>query len=134
VNLGEVYRRTGRLREAGSTFRRAMDLALVELQENPRSGFARAYIAYCAARLDRKEQAEAEIAQAVRLSPGDDRGIRRAVLTYEALGERDRALAMLTNATSDLFRQLARHPDLREFAEDPRFQAAARQAPTKKER
>lgn len=47
--------------------------------------------------------------------------IRHAVLTYEALGRRDEALATLHYATPELLREVDRDPDLADFRQDPRF-------------
>jgi hypothetical protein len=47
--------------------------------------------------------------------------IRRAVVTYEMLGKRDRALEIAATATPDVLRELARQPDLADFSRDPRF-------------
>ena len=44
-----------------------------------------------------------------------------SVMTYEALGLRDLALAALNGATPELLRGLGREPDLADFLRDPRF-------------
>jgi tetratricopeptide (TPR) repeat protein len=98
-----------------------MDLALATLKENPRLGYPRGYVAYIAARLGDRKRAEDEIAQALQLSPGETKVIRWAVLTYEALGQRDRAIQVLDSAPPDLLRELDRHPDLADFRQDSRF-------------
>jgi Flp pilus assembly protein TadD len=82
-------------RDANAAYRRAMDLALTTRKENPRLGYPRGYVAYIAARLGDRKRAEDEIAQALQLSPGETKVIRSAVLTYEALGQRDRAIQVL---------------------------------------
>jgi hypothetical protein len=98
-----------------------MDLALNELKQNPRNGYIRAFVGYFAARLGNQERAEDEIGQALQVSPGDGKVIRRAVLTFDALGLTDRALDVLANATPELLQELGRHPDLAEFRRNPRF-------------
>jgi serine/threonine protein kinase/Flp pilus assembly protein TadD len=120
-NLADSYRRLGRTGAARTAYLKAMNLALEELVENPSEGYPRGFVAYCAARLGDPKRAEAEIAQAIKSSPGDNKVIENAVLTYEALHQRDRALAVLTNATPDLLHELERHPDLADFCRDPRF-------------
>jgi tetratricopeptide (TPR) repeat protein len=120
-NLADSSRRLGRVREANAAYRKAMDMALAVLKENPRMGHPRAYVAYIAARLGDRKRAEDEIAQALQLSPGETKVIRSAVLTYEALGERDKAIEALNGATPDLLRELNRQPDLADFSQDPRF-------------
>jgi hypothetical protein len=62
-----------------------------------------------------------KIEQALQLSPSDSEVIRRAVLTYEMLGERDRALAVAERATSSVLHELDRHPDLAVLSQDSRF-------------
>jgi hypothetical protein len=78
-------------------------------------------VAYIAARFGDRKRAEDEIAQALQLSPGETKVIRSAVLTYEALGQRDRAIQVLNTATPDLLRELDRQPDVADFSRDSRF-------------
>jgi serine/threonine protein kinase/tetratricopeptide (TPR) repeat protein len=120
-NLADSYRRLGRVREANAAYRGAMDLAMKTLKENPRLGYPRGYVAYIAARLGDRKRAEDEIAQALQLSPGETKVVRHAVLTYEVLGQRDRAIQVLEAATPDLFHELDRQPDLADFSRDSRF-------------
>jgi len=122
LNLGDSDRRVGRLRDAKIAYRKAMDLALAELKENPRRGYVRAFVAYFAARLGDTKRAEDEISQAVQLSPADNEVIRRAVLTYEALSQRDRAIQAISGAAAEVLRELDRQPDLADFRQDLRFQ------------
>ncbi len=121
-NLADCYRRLGRLQAAKSAYRKAMNLALEALVENPSQGYARGFVAQCAARLGDTKRAEAEIAQALKLSPGDNEVIESAILTYEVLGQRDKAILALHSATPELLLQLERYPDLAEFCRDSRFQ------------
>jgi serine/threonine protein kinase/tetratricopeptide (TPR) repeat protein len=120
-NLADSYRRLGKARESDAAYRRAMDLAMTALRENPRLGYPRGYVAYIAARLGDRKRAEDEIAQALRMSPGETKVIRNAVLTFETLGERDKAIQVLASASPDLLRELNRQPDLADFREDSRF-------------
>jgi tetratricopeptide (TPR) repeat protein len=120
-NLGDSYRRLGRMPAARIAYRKALNLALMDLAENPSQGDPRGFVAYCAARLGDRRRAEAEIGQALRSSPGAKTVIENAVFTYEALGLRDRAIAVLSNATPDLLHELERHSDLAELCQDPRF-------------
>ena len=121
-NLGDSYRRLGRLTDAKLAYRMAMKQALRELDENPTLGYPRGYVAYCSAQLGDTRRAEAEIGQAMRSSPGDKSVIRNAVLIYEALHQRDRAIAALKSASPELLHELERHPDLADFCQDSRFQ------------
>ena len=114
-------RRLGRLRDAGAAYRKAMDIALSQLEQDPRKGYDRGYVAYISARLGDRKRAESEIAQALRMSRDETKVIRNAVLTYEALGERDRAIQVLKGAKPELLQELARQPDLSDFRNDSRF-------------
>jgi serine/threonine protein kinase/tetratricopeptide (TPR) repeat protein len=121
LNLGDSSRRLGRAAEAEAAYRSGMNVALNELKQNPRNAYVRAFVGYFAARLGQRERAEDEIGQALQISPGDGKVIRRAVLTFEALGLTSRALDALANATPELLYELGRHPDLAEFRRNPRF-------------
>jgi serine/threonine protein kinase/Tfp pilus assembly protein PilF len=121
LNLGDSCRRLGRAAEAVAAYRSGWKLALNDLKQNPSSGYSRAFVAYFAARLGDRARAEEEIGQALQLSPGDGKVIRRAVLTFQSLGLTGRALDALANATPELLRELGRHPDLAELQANPRF-------------
>ncbi|PYQ26614.1 MAG: hypothetical protein DMF56_23675 [Acidobacteria bacterium] len=121
MNLGDSCRREGRGEEARDCYRKASEIALEELKGDPRSGYTRVYVGYLAARLGDAGRGREEIDQALQLSPTDKSVIRRAVLTYEMLGQRDQALAIAGTATKDVLGELDRHPDLADFRQDPRF-------------
>lgn len=121
MNLGDSTRRTGLAAESEEYYRKAMDAALSDLQNNPRNGRTRAYVGYLEARLGDALRGQQEMEQALHLEPNDKVVIRRAVVMYEMLGRRDRALAIIETATSDVLRELDRQPDLADFRLDPRF-------------
>lgn len=121
LNLGDSDRRLGRRQEARAAYTKAMDLAVKELEDNPRDGYTRCFVAYFAASLGDRARAEAEVSQALQLSPGENEVIRCSVLTNEMLGHRNRAMGALSGATPDLLQKLDRHPDLADFRQDPRF-------------
>jgi tetratricopeptide (TPR) repeat protein len=121
LNLGDSTRRLGRTVEAVAAYRAGQQLAAEELKQNPRNAITRAYAGYFATRLGDRARGEDEIAQAVQLGPTDGTVIRNAVLTYQALGQTERALDALANSTPELIRELDRHPDLTEFRKHPRF-------------
>jgi serine/threonine protein kinase/tetratricopeptide (TPR) repeat protein len=120
LNLADSNRRLGHDVSARKEYQRGMGLALAELTENPRSAEARAYVGYFSARLGDRRRAEDEIRQALRLSQSDNL-IFRAVITYEALGLRNRALEILPGAAPQFLRRLEREPDLVAFSRDSRF-------------
>jgi serine/threonine protein kinase/Flp pilus assembly protein TadD len=121
LNLGDSCRRLGRAADAAAAYRSAMGLALNELKQNPSNGYIRAFVGYFAARLGDRARAEDEIGQALQLSPADGKVMRRAAITFEALGMTDRALDVLANATPELLQELGRQPDLAELQRNPRF-------------
>jgi tetratricopeptide (TPR) repeat protein len=121
LNLGDSSRRLGHARDAEAAYRSGREIALNELKQNPGNGYIRAFVAYFSARLGDPARAEEEIGQALQSSPGDGKVIRRAVLTFEALGLTDRALDVLANATPDLLQELARQPDMADLQRNPRF-------------
>jgi tetratricopeptide (TPR) repeat protein len=121
LNLGDSARRLQLTTEASSAYEKALRLARDELAQNPRLGLTRAYVSYFLARLGQSALAEDYIREALKFSPGDSKVVRRAVLTYEALGKRGDAIAVLGAAGPDMLHELGRHPDLADFSRDARF-------------
>ncbi len=121
LNLGDSNRRLGHLADAKLSYRKGLNLALIELRGNPRLGLTRSYVAYFAALLGDAKRGQDEINQALELSPGDAEVILNAVLTYETLRERDQAIKVLGLATPELLKELNRQPDLADFRQDIRF-------------
>jgi serine/threonine protein kinase/tetratricopeptide (TPR) repeat protein len=121
LNLADTQRHLLHAKDARANYQKGMDLALSELSQTPGSGYARALVAYFAARLGDGKRAQEEIRQALRSSPGDNNVIRRAVLTYEPLHMRKEALAALSGASGDLLKDFERDPDLADFCQDSRF-------------
>ena len=121
LNLGDAARRSGKPDRAEVAYREALALARAQLAQNPRLGLPRAYAAYFTARLGDQTRAADDIAEAMKFSPGDTKVMRRAVLTYEALGRRDDALQILKHFGPGILGELARHPDLVELSGDTRF-------------
>lgn len=121
MNLGDSSRRLGRAQDADSYYRRGMSIVSAELSQNPRDGFLRVYLGYFAGRLGDRARSTQEIQQALQLSPNDNRVLRRAVLTYEMLGDREKALKSASRVTEHVLRELDRHPDLAALRRDPRF-------------
>jgi tetratricopeptide (TPR) repeat protein len=121
INLGDSQRRLGHAREAIAAYKRALNLTSANLQINPSSGSIRAFKAYAQARLGQKSDAEQEIGQALQAPTNDNQLIRNAILTYEALGNRDMAFKVASRATPEARIALEHHPDLADFRQDSRF-------------
>jgi Flp pilus assembly protein TadD len=121
MNLGIAYRRTDRRTESDRASRRAMELAEKELTQDPRNGVIRSHLAYLCARLGDRERAASEIAQALQFSPNDADTRWAAAITYEALGQRERTLAVLNASPAGVLADLSHWPDVAELHKDPRF-------------
>lgn len=123
LNLGDSYRRLGRGREAAEAYGKARKLAEAALLTNPRDVATRAFLAYFAMRLGDRRTAEQEMAQALSVGGQNRTVVRRAAILYEAIGQRERALALLQTASFDILRELNRQPDMKGLSKDARFQA-----------
>jgi serine/threonine-protein kinase len=130
LNLGDSYRRTRQEAKASRAYEQGRELADRALSTDPSSGYTRAFFAYFSARLGEARLAEREISQALQFAPEDRKVLRRAVLTYDCLGLREKALDLLPRATPDLLEELNAHPDLAEFRRQPRFVLMLTQAQT----
>lgn len=123
TNLADAFRRMGRAPESLAYYRRALTVIAADLETNPKRGYTRAFAGYLAARLGERERALSEIAQACQLSPSDQQVVRNAVLTYEALGLRGRALDIAQSASPAMLFELSRQPDLKGLRQDSHFLA-----------
>ncbi|MDR3699940.1 MAG: protein kinase [Candidatus Sulfopaludibacter sp.] len=121
-DLGDAYRYLGRTAEMRLAYRKALDLESAALGRNPRDGVAHARLAFVLAELGDRNRASFEMAQALALSGSDQDVIVDAALTYEALGQRDKTLAVLAVAPWRLLRALTQQPDAKSLMKDPRFQ------------
>lgn len=120
--LGICHRRTQQPAESNQANRRGLALIEAEVAQDPRDGHARSVLAYLCARLDQRQRAESEIAQALQLSPSDGDTRAMAALTYEALGRRDDAIAVLNSSNPETRADLNRWPDVPGLRADVRFQ------------
>jgi tetratricopeptide (TPR) repeat protein len=119
-NLGDAYRLTGRFAESREAYQKALVLADDLLMQQPRDAYVRAFVAYICARLRDRSRAERETVQALRFGPDIAKVVRTAALTYAALGAVDQAVSLIESMPS-LKKEMARHPDLAEFAGKLRF-------------
>jgi len=119
-NLGVSYGREGMNSEANTAFRNGLAVAEKDVIKDPRDGSRRALLAYFAARLGDATRSEFEIAQALQASSDASDTCFMAVMTYEALGHREKSLRLLTSSPTVLG-QLKRYPELADLRRDPRF-------------
>jgi tetratricopeptide (TPR) repeat protein len=121
LNLGDSQRRVKDQANAKDSYQHGLRLALGQITANVTNASARAYLAYLHARLGSKDQARLQIAAALN-SPGrDNQVVLCAVLTYEAMGDREQALAKAAMATAQNLTVMDHHPDLEDLQRDSRF-------------
>jgi serine/threonine protein kinase/tetratricopeptide (TPR) repeat protein len=121
INLGTALRRTGAASESKKAYSRGLDLAEAEMSKNPRSGIARASMAYSCAQLGDRRRAESEVAQALQQSPNDADTFWWGAVTYEALGRRNDTISILAAAPRGMLADLSRWPDMADLNKDSRF-------------
>jgi tetratricopeptide (TPR) repeat protein len=119
-NLADAYHFTpGNEAKAAEAYRKAIELAEKELAAAPGDSHLRSSLAGFLAKAGYPDRARAEIAEALRLTPGDISVVLKAVLVFELSGERAKALEAL--------REYARlKGPMDEIAKDP-FLAKLRQ-------
>jgi len=121
ANLGSAYRHLGLQADERRAYQRAAELAEGEIANNPRGSLARAYVAYSHAWLGDRRRAASEIGQAMQLAPHDTYVLRAAAETYEALGQREDTLRILSPARRGVLEDLSRERDLADLRRDSRF-------------
>jgi tetratricopeptide (TPR) repeat protein/TolB-like protein len=121
TNLGICYRRLNSPLESEHANRAGLEAAEAATQQSPRRGYPRAFVAYLHARLGHRQLAESEIAQAMTFSADGSEVRWMAVCTYEALGEHEATLSVLSSASPELLADLNRWPDLAGLRSDARF-------------
>ena len=119
--LGIADRRTNRAAESAEANRRGREVAEAEMARNPRNTYVRSVRGYFAAALGDRIRAESETAQAMSLAPDDAETRWAAILTYEALGEREASLAILNRSPRQQIMDISRWPDLADLQHDSRF-------------
>jgi len=120
-NFGYTYRHLHRAADAAEAYRKGLALAEQEITVDPKRAGPRANLALFAVFLQDRKRAAFEIGQALALAPGNAAVLSLAAMTYEALGERDKTLAVLQTAPGFLLASLNREPDLEDLQKDPRF-------------
>jgi tetratricopeptide (TPR) repeat protein/TolB-like protein len=120
-DLGIAYRLAGLPVEARKAHHTGLDLAEKELENNPRDAILKAQLAYLCAELGQRSRAKSEALQARQLAPGSVEVAWWLVLTWDALGEQDEAIAVLQHVPDDLLRRLRRETDLADLRGSSRF-------------
>ena len=122
LGLGQTYRWANLPRQAADAYQKGVILAQGELAQNSRDSIVQAHLAYMWARLDDRRQAESEAVLALQATPRPIEADRWVVMTYEALGDHEHALAAAEAAPDEALRRLKRSPDMAGLRANPRFQ------------
>jgi tetratricopeptide (TPR) repeat protein len=121
MNLGDAFRHLNRSQDAVRAYGKARLLAEGDVALNPRRASARAFLGQSYAGLGDSSRAQSELTQALALEPENATVLRQAVIAYELLGMRARALTVLERAPAPLVTELSKHPDCQSLAHDSRF-------------
>lgn len=121
INIGDAERRLGDPDAAKLAYRKGLALTSAHLEINPNSYLVRAHMAYIQARLGQKDNARSGIAQAMKSPDKDKQILLCAILTYEAMGDREQALKMIGQISPAMKITIEHHSDLADFSRDPRF-------------
>ncbi len=96
-NLGDSYDQIpSRLADARQAYQKALETATAELKVNPRDPDVLSGIALYHAHLGQKEDAEAYIIRALKVSPSNSYTLFTEALVYEIIGHRDKPHGRLT--------------------------------------
>ncbi|TVR26491.1 MAG: serine/threonine-protein kinase [Balneolaceae bacterium] len=104
-------------------YQKALTLAKEEERVNPRDAELLVNIAGYQTALGDFSEARQNLTYALELAPENISVICNAGIVYEQLGDRDRALTLITNALERgyAYSEIENDPHLREFLRDPRF-------------
>jgi tetratricopeptide (TPR) repeat protein len=125
-NLADAFRQLGRVADATLTYQKAEDMAKADVEQNPSEPFSRSLYAYILAQRGNRMLATHEIDQALVMGPANAEVMRNAVLAFEALREREKAMKVLEQAPFYLLEELSTFPEVRSLQQDSNFQALLR--------
>jgi tetratricopeptide (TPR) repeat protein/TolB-like protein len=128
-NLGDAQRHLGRAKDAAASYRRGRELAQAEIMRNPRRAASHSLLGLLNALLGDRTGSNFEISQALSIDPENRSVIRDAVFSYELMGLRDEAFAVMRHAPRYLLEEFSRQPDVTNLCKDPRFQNLLLNAP-----
>jgi eukaryotic-like serine/threonine-protein kinase len=125
-NLGDtLYQIPARRQEALSAYRKAINLALLRLQVNPKDSFTLAFTADYYAMIDQEQQAREHMARALEIAPMDADVLFRTAILYNHFGDTEKTLEFLSKSVSAGYSRFVIRdtPDFDHLKNDPRFRA-----------
>jgi serine/threonine protein kinase/tetratricopeptide (TPR) repeat protein len=123
-NLADTYRQLPEFKDkAAASYRKAIDMAEAALTKSPDDYELLSVLAMYYAHSGEKAKSLELIARARALAPADLETIRRAILAYEAVGERSRALDALGEYHERLgsSEEIEKEPDLAALCRAPEY-------------
>lgn len=123
-NLADAYHFTpGNEAKAIEAYRKAIELVEKELTANPSDSHLRSSLAAFLAKLGQAERARTEIAEALRVKPGDTSVVLKSVMVFELSGARPQALEALREYTrlKGPMDEIAKDPFLAGLRQDPGY-------------
>ncbi len=123
LDLAVAYRRTQARSESLRAAGQGLRLAEHEVTQNPRDGRLHALLGYLCAELGELNRSVYEVNQALALSPDNNDARMWAIRTYEFLGRRAEALALLKESPSGVRDEVSWWPDAAGLVADPRFRS-----------
>jgi len=125
-NLGDTLHQIPTHRqEALSAYHKAIDLARLRLELNPRDSFTLAFTADYYAMIDQEQQAREHIMRALEIAPTDADVLFRAAILYNHFRDPEKTLDFLNKSVSAGYSQtvIRDTPDFDHLQNDPRFRA-----------
>jgi eukaryotic-like serine/threonine-protein kinase len=126
-NTADAYAYLGDRAAAAGFFRQAVERLQEDLKTNLRQSGRRAMLAYCLAQLGESDRAVFELEQVLHSSPEDWDVRRYGVLTFESLGQREKALEVLLGAPRQVLEELELAWGTEQLRQDPRYRSVAQQ-------
>src|SRR5262249_42245052 len=108
-------------------FHQAAERAQENLKVNIRNSSLRALLAYCLAQTGDPARAKFEVEQALQSSPQEKAVRKYAVLTYEVMSQREKALETLRGAPKQVVDELESGWVTEQLRQDPRYHDIVRQ-------
>jgi tetratricopeptide (TPR) repeat protein len=120
LNIADAYAFLGERTDARDYFQRAIARLQERVSVNVQNSALRAMLAYCLAHIG-DPSARFEIEQALQHSPADRTVQRYGVLTFESLGQRERALEVLKSVTPQVLDELEASWGTDQMRRDPLY-------------